>query len=76
MRIEDEMGFDFFFLGKTANELTAQGGFTGAHLSDDDIQTPSQQQGQLQFLETIQVLPGMKKKLGIRRIRERFLFKI
>jgi hypothetical protein len=68
MRVEDEMGFDFFLLRKAADELTAQSGFTGTHISDNYIQTPPQQQGKLQFLQTIQMLPGMIKKFGIRRI--------
>jgi hypothetical protein len=68
VRVEDEMGFYFRLLGKSADELTAQSGFTGAHLADDYIQPPPKQQGKLQFLQTIQMLPGMKKKLGIRRI--------
>ncbi len=44
------MGFHLFLLRKAADELTAQSGFAGTHISDDDIQTPPEQQGQLQFL--------------------------
>ena len=47
VRVEDEMGFYFLLLRKAADELPAQSGFTGAHLSNNYIQSPAKQQGEL-----------------------------
>ena len=74
MRIQNEMGFNFLLLGKTTDELPTHRGFTGADIPDDDVQPAAQQQGQLQFLQTIQMLVRMKKELGIRGVGKRFFF--
>ena len=53
MRIQNQMGVDLLSLGKAAYQLTAEGGFTGAHITDDDIQAPAQEKRKFQFLQTL-----------------------
>ena len=53
MGIQNKMGGDLLPLGKAAYQLTAEGGFTGAHITDDDIQTPAQKKRKFQFLQTL-----------------------
>ena len=62
------MGFKFFDFGKTSDELTADRGFTGSNVTDDDIQAPAQSEGELEFLKTFKVLGGLEEKIRIRGV--------
>ncbi len=70
------MGFHLFALGKAADDLSAEGRLTGADVTDDDVQAPSQVQRELQLLKAIQMLPGVVEIIGVRRIGERFTVQI
>ena len=47
MRIEDEVRFQLLLLAEPADELPAQGFFAGSDVSDDEIEPPAKEQGEL-----------------------------
>ena len=59
------MGLDLVSTCKAADQLAAERGLAGSDITDDDIQTPAQKKREFQFLQTLQMLPGMKEKIRI-----------
>ena len=67
------MGFNGVVVSKFADKLTAEGGFPGADVADNDIQSPFEAQGKFEFLEAAHMLLGMKEVVRIRRVGKGFL---
>ena len=70
------MSLNIIRICKFTYQLTAQGGFACPNIADNHIQATAQADSKLQFLKISDMLPGMKKKIRVRRVRERFSVKI
>jgi hypothetical protein len=68
--------FVFFVMGKLQDELSAEGGFPRADVSDHNVQPPEQPDRKFQILQTTKVLGRLEKKFRLRRIGEGLLLEI
>jgi hypothetical protein len=68
MWIQDQVGFDRFFIREPFYQFPTQGRLSGSDLANDDVQSAPQAQRDFEFLKTGFMLTGLEKKVGVRRV--------